>query len=281
MILVLGSTGTTGGEVARQLIAAGHKPRLLVRDPTKAKQFEGKAEIVKGDLEDAASVGNALKGVKQLFLVSTGTNGQQLEQQTIDAAKKAGVEHVVKLSVVGAENPQITFSKWHASTEKKLMESGMKWTMLRPGNFMTNAFGWIETIKSQGAVYQPTGEGKFAPVDPRDIGAVAVKALTESGHEGKGYTLTGPRSLNSGEQVAILSKAIGKPVKYVDVPPEAAKDGMLKTGMPAAYVDALLELMAIMKAGYADMVSPDFEKVTGKKGTTFEAWADRNAAAFK
>src|SRR4051812_338733 len=123
MILVTGSTGTTGGEVARQLIAAGHKPRLLVRSPEKAKTFEGKAEIVKGDLSDSASIERALKGVDKMYLVSTGTNGIELEAKAIDAAKKAGVKHIVKLSVIGAENPQLTFSKWHAQGEKKLKDS--------------------------------------------------------------------------------------------------------------------------------------------------------------
>ncbi len=281
MILVLGATGTTGGEVAKQLIAAGHKPRILVRSRAKAQAFEGKAELVEGDLSDPGALASAMVGIEKLFLVSTGLDGPKLEVSAIEAAKKAGVRHVVKLSVISADNPQISFAKWHAGTEKVLMASGMAWTLLRPGNFNTNTFGWADTIKSQGAFYQPTATGRWASIDPADIGAVAVKALTSPGHEGKAYTLTGPESTDGAGYAAKISAAIGKPVKFVDVPPEAAKDGMLKSGMPAGYVDALLELLGIMKANYADVVSPDLETVLGRKGTTFEAWIASNAAAFR
>jgi uncharacterized protein YbjT (DUF2867 family) len=281
MILVLGATGTTGGEVARQLIAKGQRPRLLVRSPQKAREFEGKAEIVEGDMDSKESVASALKGIEKLYLVSAGVNGMDLEINAVDAAKKAGVRHVVKLSVIGADAPAMTFSKWHARSEKHLMGSGLAWTMVRPGNFMSNALMWAETIKTQGAFYQPTGEGRWAAIDPADIGAVAVAALSGSGHEGKAYSLTGPESMNAAQYAAKLSSAIGKPVKFVDVPPEAAKDGMLKSGIPAPYVDALLDLLAAMKAGKADAVTDTVEKVTGRKAGTFDAWARRHAAAFR
>ncbi len=281
MILVIGATGTTGGEVARQLIAAGQRPRLLVRNPDKAREFQGKAEIVQGDLERKDTLVPAMKGVEKLYLVSAGVNGPELEGNAIDAAKKASVKHVVKLSVIGADNPELIFSKWHAKAEKRLMESGLQWTMLRPGNFMTNSLAWAPTIKTQGAFYQPTGEGRWAAIDPVDIGAVAVRALTSQGHEGKGYTLTGPESLNGAGYAAKLSAVLGKPVKFVDVPPEAAKDNMLKSGIPPAYVEALLQLFAAIKAGKADFVTDTVEKVTGRKAGTFEAWVRRNIAAFK
>ncbi|MFL5437692.1 MAG: SDR family oxidoreductase [Myxococcales bacterium] len=281
MILVLGATGTTGGEVTRQLIAKGQRPRLLVRSPQKAREFEGKAEIVEGDMDSKESVASALKGIEKLYLVSAGVNGMDLEINAVDAAKKAGVRHVVKLSVIGADAPAMTFSKWHARSEKHLMGSGLAWTMVRPGNFMSNALMWAETIKTQGAFYQPTGEGRWAAIDPADIAAVAVAALTGSGHEGKAYPLTGPESMNASQYAAKLSSAIGKPVKFVDVPPEAAKDGMLKSGIPAPYVDALLDLLAAMKAGKADGVTDSVEKVTGRKAGTFDAWARRHAAAFR
>ncbi len=281
MILVLGATGTTGGEVARQLIAAGQKPRLLVRSKAKAASFEGKAEIVEGALENAGALANAVSGIEKLFLVTAGLDGPTLEASAIDAAKKAGVKHIVKLSVIGAEAPMLTFAKWHAGTEKHLKASGVAWTMLRPGNFNTNALGWAATIKSQGAFYQPTAEGRWASVDPVDIGAVAVKALTSPGHEGKAYTLTGPESLSAAGYAQKISAAIGKPVKFVDVPPEAAKDGMLKSGMPAGYVDALLDLLAAMKANKADFVAKDTEAVLGRKAASFDAWIARHAAAFR
>jgi len=280
MILVLGATGTTGGEVARQLIAAGHKPRLLVHDPGKAREYQGKAEIVPVDLARSDSLGPAMKGGERLYLVSTGESGPELEANAIEAAKKTGVKHVVKLSAMGAENPVLTFGRWHAQAEKRLRESGLTWTILRPGNFMVNALGWAATIKSQGAFYQPTGDARWAAIDPADIGAVAVKALTAPGHEGKAYTLTGPESLSASQYAATLSSVLGTPVRFVDVPPEAARDLMLKS-MPTVYVDALMELMAAMKAGKIDRVTDDVQKVTGRRAGTFAAWARRNIAAFR
>jgi uncharacterized protein YbjT (DUF2867 family) len=281
MILVTGATGTIGGEVARQLIAAGIKPRLLVRDPKKARDFEGKAELVQGDLAKPESLDAAFKGVERLFLVSAGVDGATLEKNAIAAAKRAGVQQVVKLSVIGADQPAFTFARWHAEAEKALLASGLKWTLLRPVSFMSNALFSVETIKSQGAFYDSQGEGKYAPIDPADIGAVAVKALTSAGHEGKAYPMTGPESFTLAQQAAMLSKAIGKPVKYVDVPPETARQGMLTAGMPPAYVEAIVDLSAFLKSGKADVVLPTVEQVLGRKAGTFEAWAQRNAAAFR
>jgi uncharacterized protein YbjT (DUF2867 family) len=281
MILVTGATGTTGGAVARQLIAAGIRPRLILRSPGKAKEFDGKAELVKGDLADPASVAAALAGCEKLFLVTAGVEGSELEGKAIDAAKAAGVRHVVKLSVIGAEYEAIRFGKWHRRNERKLEASGMAFTFLRPGNFMSNSLFWIDTVKAQGAVYAPLGEGKYAPVDPADIGAVGALALTRPGHEGKAYTLTGPTAHSTAELVAMVAKASGRAIRYVDVPPQVAKEGMLKTGMPAEYVEALLELYAFMKSGNAAMTTGTVAELLGRPAGTFEQWAAKNAAAFK
>jgi (4-alkanoyl-5-oxo-2,5-dihydrofuran-3-yl)methyl phosphate reductase len=281
MILVTGATGTVGSEVVRQLIAAGEHPRLLVRSPEKAKAWEGKAELFKGDLDDAAAVAKALEGADKLFLLTAGLDGHRLESEAIDAAKAAGVKHVVKLSVLGAEYESISFAKWHRANEKKLEASGLKWTFLRPGNFDTNSLWWAESIKQDGAVYHPVGHGKSAVIDPVDIGAVAVKALTTSGHEGKVYVLTGPVALTTQEQVDLIGKAIGKSLKHVDVAPEAAREGMLKAGMPEGYVNALLELYAATKAGQTALQNSTVEEVLGRKAGSFEAFVARHLAAFQ
>jgi uncharacterized protein YbjT (DUF2867 family) len=280
MILVLGATGNTGSEVARQLIAAGERPRLLVRDPAKAAAFDGEADVVAGDLSSPDSLAAAMRGVEKLYLVSTGTEIAALEGNAIDAARQAGVRHVVKLSVFGADSPGIDFARWHAAAERRLVESGLAWTMLRPGSFMSNSLAWAETIRAQGAFYQPTGEGRWTTIDPADIGAVAVRALTTPGHEGKSYSLTGPESLSGAGYAAKLASVLGRPVSFVDVPPAAAHEGMIQSGMPARYADAVLDLLAAMKAGRYDAVTDTVREVTGRPATTFEDWARRNARAF-
>lgn len=281
MILVLGATGTTGGEVARQLIAAGERPRLLVRDPTRAREFDGKADIVQGDLDRPESLAAAMRGIEKIYLVSTGVEIERLEGNVVDAAKRAGVRHVVKLSVLDADRPRFDLARWHGASERRLSDSGLAWTMLRPGNFMTNALGWAATVKSQGAFYQPTGEGRWAAIDPADIGAVAVAALTTPGHEGKRHALTGPQALSAAGYAAVLSRVLGKPVRFVDVPPEAARESMLGAGMPPAYVDAIVDLNAAMRSGALDAVTDTVRAVTGREARTFEDWARRNAPAFQ
>ena len=281
MTLVLGATGTVGGAVARELIAAGERPRLLVRNPDKARAFAETTEVVRGDLEDIASLRAAMHGVDKVFMMSTGTNAVALEGNVVDAAVAEGVAHVVKLSVMSSEAPAITFARWHNAAEQKLKASGIAWTMLRPGNFMTNALGWAPTIKADGNIYQPTGTGTWAAIDPADIGAVAVRALTSAGHEGKEYTLTGPEAFDGAGYAAILTRVLGKTVTFVDVPPDAARQAMLGSGAPPEYVEALLDLLAAMKAGYTGAVTDTVQELLGRPAATFESWATRNAGAFQ
>ena len=118
-------------------------------------------------------------------------------------------------------------------------------------------------------------------IDPRDIASVATATLTQPGHEGKRYELTGPEALSFAEQVALIGAAIGRPLRFVDVPPAAARDAMLSSGMPAPVAEGMLEVMAKIKAGGAETVSPAVEQVLGRKPRTFAAWARENAAAFQ
>lgn len=286
MILVTGATGTIGSEVVQQLSAKGVGVRALVREPAKAEKIKKPGvELVVGDLAKPQTLAVALQGVKKVFLLATPAGEQtleELESNLIDAAKAAGVEHVVKLSVIGAEmEPGVAIGRWHRAGEKKLEASGMKWTFIRPGGFMTNMLNNVGTIKSQGAFYGAFGDGKLAVIDPADIAAVAVKALTEDGHEGKAYALTGAEPLSQAELAEQLSEAIGKPVKYVDVPEAAAREGMKSAGLSQRMVDGLAEFGGVVKAGYAGGVSPDFERVTGRKPRTFREWAKSHAAAFR
>lgn len=282
MILVTGATGTVGSEVVKQLLEAGQKVRVLVRDPAKAAKFGGKVEVVQGDLDKPETLGPAFAGVDKAFVLAMGLDLPKLEGNAFDAAKKAGVKHIVKLSALGASiEPGIEISRWHHACEEKLKATGIAWTMLRPGNFASNALSWAGSIKGQSSVFQPSGEGKTAPIDPRDLAAVAVKVLTTEGHEGKGYELTGPEALSAAEQVEKIGAAIGKPLRFVDVPEAAAREGMLKSGMPEAIVGPLLELMALIRAGYGATLTPTVEELLGRKPRTFDEWARDHAGAFR
>ena len=283
MILVTGSTGNVGTEVVKQLAAAGHKVRALVRDTKEATgKFPTNVDVVVGDLDNTESLVNAMKGVDKIYLLAPFSPGLVTqEQNAIEAMRRANVKRIVKHSVLGAQWEAIALGKWHRASEKAIEASGLAWTHIRPSGFFPNALNWAGMIKNGGTVYYPTAQGKLGVVDPRDIAAVAVKALTESGHDKQAYDVTGSQALSTQEQVDLIGKAIGKQLTYVDVPDQAAKDSMLGQGMPAPLVDALIEFCGAIKSGQAAAVTDTVQRLTGKAPRTFEAWAKENAAAFK
>jgi uncharacterized protein YbjT (DUF2867 family) len=199
-----------------------------------------------------------------------------------DAAKKGGVKHIVMLSSASVrdENPT-QIGRWHIDGEAKVKASGIPWTMLQPGAFASNTLQWVGSIKASGAVFLPMGEGKMTPIDPHDIADVAVKVLTEPDHEGKSYELSGPESLTTAEQLAKISAAIGKPLKYVDVTPEAAREGMAKAGMPEVFINAMLEISARVREGQGWDANETVEQLLGRKARPYEDWLSRNVAAFQ
>ncbi len=157
----------------------------------------------------------------------------------------------------------------------------MAWTILRPGAFMSNALMWAPSIKAQGVVYAPFGQATTAAVDPADIAAVAARALTEPGHEAKMYPLTGPELLSPTDQVEALGAALGRSLRLVDVPPEAAKAAMVDSGMPAELADAVLASMAQAGTDHAMAVLPTVEQVTGNPARSFAEWATAHLEAFR
>src|SRR5947209_6492307 len=251
MILITGGTGQSGVEIVRQLAATGTHFRALVRNPAKADAVRlNGVEIVRGDMADKQSLAPALKGIDRVLLLSS-PDATFVEAQgtVISAAKQAGVRHIVKFSAMTADpKSPSTFPRMHGQTEDLVRASGMAWPFLRPTFFMQNFLGLSQMVK-QGTMYQPAGEGKAALVDIRDIAAVAVKTLTEPGHESKAYEITGPELLSYQAIARILADVSGHPVKYQDIPPAAAKQAMLGMGMPEFVADALNQLMEQLRAG--------------------------------
>ncbi|MDP9000771.1 MAG: SDR family oxidoreductase [Myxococcota bacterium] len=282
MILVIGATGNIGREVVKELAVRKERFKVLSRSPEKAKTLAG-GEFVQGDCTKAESLEPAMRGVEKIFFVPAASPELARHHEVVvEVAKKAGAKQVVKVSVIGADaEAPLSIAKMHRDGETALEDSGLAWTHLRPGMFMSNWLHNAGSVKKDGAVHAPTGDGKIAPIDPKDIAEVGVVALTQGGHEGKAYTLTGPEALSFQQQCDILAKVIGKPVKHVDVPAEAAKHAMLRNGMPAWLVDGLLAVHAETKGGRTAFVSQEFEQVTGRKGRTIEAWFKENSAAFK
>ncbi len=280
-ILVTGATGTIGRDVTKQLAKKGATVRAGVRDAGKArKQFAADVALAPFDFEDAQSFDGALEDVEKVFLLPPlMANQAEVTNAFVDTAKRAGVRHIVKLSVIGVGTESFKFGEWHAVGERHIRESGIASTFLRPNSFMQNFINHFPP--RDGVIYLPWGNGKASFVDTRDIAAVAVEALTASGHEGETYTLTGSAALGIAEVANILSEAAGREINYVDVPESAARDTMLQAGLPPWQVDAVMELHAINKQDLWSTVTSDIEKVTGKPPTNFAQFARDHAEKFQ
>src|SRR6266511_5725299 len=254
MILVIGATGHIGKELIPFLLESGQSIRVLVRDERKVTELDPCIERTIGDLNNPDSLISAMHGAERVFLV---TFEIQQDINVIEAAKRAGVQHIVKLSTLEATDHKIQVGKWHYEREELIRASGLDWTFLRPGMFMSNSIEWwSESIKHQGSVFFPGGKkGKVAPVDPRDVAKVAAVALTQPGHSRQAYELTGSELFTIGEMVQVISGVLGKPIQYVDIPPVAAKLFMLKSGMDKALVNALMEMLASLRRNEGAIVT--------------------------
>jgi uncharacterized protein YbjT (DUF2867 family) len=285
MILVTGGTGLNGKELLRVLSAKGVAVRALVRNPAKAEAIAAlpNVEIVQGDMARPETLAAGLRGVDRAMLISS-SDPMMLDVQTnfIDAARQAGVKHVVKLSGIMPElDSAFRFARMHGEIEKRLEASGMAFTHLRAGEFMPAYFRQVPNITAKGAMFLPMEEARIASIDVGDIAEIAAKVLTGSGHEGKTYPLTGPEALTMTEVAEKLSAAAGKTIRYVNVPPEAARQAQLAAGMPPYLADALFELFAERRNGKEAKVWPDAQTLLGRLPTSFDEFARRNAAVFR
>ncbi len=285
MILVTGATGLNGKELLRVLSASGVAVRALVRNPAKAEAIAAlpNVEIVQGDMAHPETLAAGLRGVDRAMLISS-SDPMMLDVQTnfIDAAKQAGVKHVVKLSGIMPElDSAFRFARMHGEIEKRLEASGMAFTHLRAGEFMPAYFRQVPNITAKGAMFLPMEDARIASIDVGDIAEIAAKVLTGAGHEGKTYPLTGPQALTMTEVAEKLSAATGKTIRYVNVPPEAARQAQLAAGMPPYLADALFELFAERRNGKEAKVWPDAERLLDRRPTSFDEFAKRNATVFR
>src|ERR1700681_4598403 len=285
MILVTGATGLNGQEMLRRLSAQGNAVRALVRNPAKAETIAAlpHVEIVQGDMAHPEALAAGLRDIDRAMLISS-SDPMMLDVQTnfIDAARKAGVKHIVKLSGIMPQlNSAFRFARMHGEIEKRLEASGMAFTHLRAGEFMPAYFRQVPNITAKGAMFLPMEEARIASIDVGDIAAIAAQVLTGSGHEGKTYPLTGPEALSMTEVAAKLSAATGKPIRYINVPPEDARQAQLAAGVPPYLADALFELFAERRQGKESKVWPDAGILLGRPPTSFDDFARRNAVIFQ
>jgi len=272
MLLVTGANGTTGSEITRQLASAGRPVRALLRRRENAAKLPPTGvEIAMGSFEDVPSLDAALKGVEALFLVSFEHPEQlALQRNVVEAARRAGVRIVARLSASSADpdSPDPLIAN-HGKGDRQLAQSGLGHVLIRPQWFSQNFL----TCSPHGMIRLPAGEARLPFVDVRDIAAVTIKALTEPGHEGKAYVLTGPEALSHREVAAILSQATGRRFAYEDISPETYRRELIAEGASAYYADLVLGLFARMRRRGTAEVSDDIAKVLGRPAIAFNRFA--------
>ncbi|MEO9142420.1 MAG: SDR family oxidoreductase [Polyangiaceae bacterium] len=275
-----GATGKVGSYAVKLLGDANVPTRAFVRDPARLSGTSPGVEVVTGNLDDAASVRDALQGVDAVLLVTNANAKQELD--VVAEAKALGVKKIVKISSMGAEaSSKLTMARGHAEVEAALKASGMAWTSLRPGMFAQNFLQFAPSIRQQSKFFASVRQGRAAMIDTRDVAEVAVKALLEAAYEGKTYLLTGPTAISYDEAAMLLSAALHKPVTYVDVPIEKTKKAMLERGTPAWLVDELALIQENVAKTMEPVITNDVHKVLGRHARRFEDFARDYAAAFQ
>ena len=277
MILVTGATGTVGTEVVKALSGRGQRFRAGYR--TRPQNVPAGQEAVPLDFEKPETLGPALSGVETVFLLS---NTVAPEAGVVRAAKAAGVRRIVKLSVMRSAREEFTFAKWHRAAERAVEESGLQWTFLRPNGFMQNVVNYMgATIKGQGAFYTSAPDAPIAHIDARDIGAAAARVLSEPGHEGQAYEMSGPAAVTYQEIAAVLTRVLGREIRCVGISDEDYRAGAIGAGMPEAYADALVDLGRFYRSGRAAEVTPDAGPLLGRDLIRFEQFAQDYASALR
>ncbi|MFJ9540879.1 NAD(P)H-binding protein [Streptomyces sp. NPDC101225] len=283
MILVTGATGHVGGELVRRLADAGRPVRAMTRRPARARLPEG-VEAVYGDADDPASLAAAFAGVSGAFLMSAqavGTApGPTHDLALAQAAARAGVRRLVKLSVLDAGAGTDVIARWHAEAESAVTDPSRNWawTLLRPGRFMSNALQWAGQLRTGDEVAVPFADRPAASVDPADLADIAAQALTADGHAGATYELSGPQSLTPVEELSVLGEVLGRALRANALPPQAARAGMERYGFPAEVVDAIMR--RTLESDRGAEVLPTAEKLLGRPARTFAQWARAHTEAF-
>lgn len=283
-ILLTGATGSVGSEIAKILAFKGVPFRALVRSLNNTAELSSLpgVELVVADLRDRESLDRALKGIHRAFLLTNSSEeAEALQSNFVDAAVANRVNHIVKLSQFAADlNSPVRFLRYHAAVEKKIRDAGLLYTFLRPNLYMQGFLGFRELIATRSLFYASAGQAKVSAVDIRDIAAVAVEALTGSGHEDRTYDITGPEALTHDQMAECFSTALGRRIEFIDVPPQQMRAALLQFGFPEWQADGLLEDYAHYSRQEASLVNGCVEEITGKKARSFEEFTKDYAPVF-
>ena len=284
MILITGATGKTGSATAKSLGEKGETFRALIRNEEKKEGLESLGgEVVIGSIENTEVVNQSMQGVKTVLVLLPNSESQlALEKQLVDSAKQAGVERIVKMSSIEA-TPDATspIPKLHLESEEYIKQSGLAWTMIKPNFYMQNLLASAGTIKEQGKIFLPMGDGKTGMIDTTDVGKVLAKVLSEDGHESMNHEITGPEILSFYEVAEIFSQVLGKQVDYVDVPMDAYKETLGQFLTNQWHLDAVIDLFKGIAEGGIEDKTDTFNELMGETTKSLSQFLAENSFIFK
>lgn len=269
-LLITGATGTVSGALIDALEQSDFRLRALVLDDSKGEGLRRRGiETFVGDLGDPRSLPPAFEGVDDLWLLTpNGPRACEHSMNAVWAARRAGVEHVVRLSAVRAADDAPTRSeRLHALADHQLRHSGLAWTILRPLWFMQNLFNEASDITAEGVLRLNLGQSRVGMVDARDIADLATSVLTEGPdrHGGRVYTVTGPQPISFDEVAKQFEEVLHRTVRYVPTTDAAVEQRLLGFGVPSWIVGMLTEYAQAYVSGWGDFTTTDFHDVTGRQ----------------
>lgn len=281
MILITGATGALGRPLVELLAARGAKVRAVTRDASRVRMPDG-VEVVEGDPARPSTLAARLDGVTSVFLHPRAIG--DAAGDLLALARERGATRVVALSAMNAddpldEQPSRLRGDRNKEAEAAAVASGLEWTSLRAAAFSGNALqAWGPQIRTGDVVRYVHAGFQEVPVDERDLVEVAARALL--GDVRGRLELTGPESLTHARMVAVIGAAIGRPLRFEEIPPEAAERHLTANGLPAPFVRALLARYARYAEHPQHPVTDDLDRALGRPGRTFAAWAADHAAAL-
>ncbi|MFI7634848.1 SDR family oxidoreductase [Nonomuraea sp. NPDC049400] len=278
MIVVTGATGNVGRTLVRLLAEAGEEVTAVSRRITGADVPEG-VRAVAADLADPGSMRPALQGAEAVFLLTSGDLFAAEPKEIVAAVSGPGRMVLLSSQGVVTRPESASHGRFGAEVERAVMNSGARWTILRPGGFASNTFAWAEPVRASRTVAAPFGDVGLPVIDPDDIAEVAATVLREPGHDGRIYELTGPELVTPRQSAAAIGEALGEVVAFVEQSREEARAQMLAF-MPEPVADTTLAILGEPTPA-EQRISPDVERVLGRAARPFAAWARRNAAAFR
>lgn len=284
-IFVLGATGTVGKEVVELLVGRGISFRAGIhRSPLHLSESEftdASIDTVPLELTDVDSIVRAIEGTDVLFFLSPSVGDfVPLAENVIKAAKQVGVRHIVRLSIAGADDGKYSLAKLHHQVDQMIMRSEIPFTLIQPVSFMQNFLRHIGSIQGENRFYEPLGAAHVSFIDARDIAALAVTAMTQNGHEGKTYVITGPGSLSDNDIADIFSRVLERRVQYVDISEKEAKDRWKASGLSDKRVEWWSEYYQFCRDGSISFLSPVDPILIGREPITFEMFVKDHAGMF-